>query len=1015
MLSSHEIRQQFIDFFVQRQGHTFVPSSPVVPHDDATLLFANAGMNQFKDVFLGTGSRPYRRAANTQKCIRAGGKHNDLEDVGKDTYHHTFFEMLGNWSFGDYFKKEAIGWAWELLTKQWGLDKTRLHATVFGGDQAEGLEPDHEAAELWKTVTDINPAHIHFGNKKDNFWEMGDSGPCGPCSEIHIDRTPDKSGAKLVNAGDARVMEIWNLVFIQFNRAPAPGGSNGQLGKLTPLPAKHVDTGMGFERVCSVLQGKSSNYDTDVFTPIFAAIREVTKARAYGGALEDRVDIAYRVLADHLRCLTFAITDGAVPSNEGRGYVLRRILRRAVRHGRQTLGMHEPFLHKLVPALVGGMGAAFPELKKNPQHVIDVIKEEEESFGRTIDRGIELFEQAVVEACGLEHAKATSSPFLNSVFGDTWLPPGLESSPKNEVHVTNAVTPFSTKINLDDAGSIEKYCTTYKVKRENIKISSKAAFRLHDTYGFPLDLTQVMAEERGMTVDVEGFGQLMEQAREISRGGGGANDPKESLVNIVQQEKLEATEFVGYDHMDLVTSTPCRLYAVTDAHPAAYEPLEAAPQGTKVAVVTGKTPFYAESGGQVGDTGVILQGSGTILRVEDTIKVGDVTFHLGRVEMGTFTAAGGMVALTFKIDGERRARIMANHTSTHVLNRALRSLVSATVDQRGSLVDEEKLRFDFSHNSAVTDEQLAAVERQVNADIAADLPVYYGYAPQAQALKIKGLRAVFGEKYPPTVRVVSIGVPVEKLLADPGQDEWAGYSVEFCGGTHLARTGDAEGLVILSEESVAKGIRRMTALTGKLAHQAQAQGEMLLARLEALKTAADDKLVQGVAELTTALNAAVLPAVARTRLRVGLGELQKLVKEQRKQQSQASGDQVVEEARKIAEEATGAVIVAQVPGADGQALRTAMDVIRKKLPGAAMLLAAVSGEGEEAKVSFLASVPADLVAKGLKAGDWVREVAAVTGGKGGGRPDMAQAGGKEVAKLAEALKTARDFAGGKIG
>ncbi len=384
-MTSQQIRKQFVEYFVQKHGHVFVPSSSVVPHDDPTLLFTNAGMNQFKPIFLGTETRPYVRAVNSQKCIRAGGKHNDLDDVGKDTYHHTFFEMLGNWSFGDYFKKEAIAWAWELLTKVWGIDKSRLHATVFMGDPSEGLEADIEAAEIWKTVTDIDPTHIHLGNKKDNFWEMGDTGPCGPCSEIHIDLTPDKSGGRLVNAGDARVMEIWNLVFIQFNRNPDR--------RLTPLPAKHVDTGMGFERICAVLQGKSSNYDTDVFKPLMDAIADLAKVK-YTGRLDDPKDIAFRAIADHVRMSTFAMTDGAVPSNKKRGAVLRSVIRRAVRFGYQVLKLHEPFLYKLVPVVVNEMGDAFPELFRNPQQVAQTIHQEETDFLATIERGLGIFEEA---------------------------------------------------------------------------------------------------------------------------------------------------------------------------------------------------------------------------------------------------------------------------------------------------------------------------------------------------------------------------------------------------------------------------------------------------------------------------------------------------------------------------------------------------------------------------------------------------------------------------------------------
>ena len=436
MLTANEIRQQFVDFFVKKHGHTFVPSSPVVPQDDPTLLFANAGMNQFKPYFLGTEKPPYSRVANTQKCIRAGGKHNDLDDVGKDTYHHTFFEMLGNWSFGDYFKKEAIRWAWELLTETWGLDKTRLHATIFEGDSKEGLAADDEAAALWKSETDINPKHIHKGNKKDNFWEMGDTGPCGPCTEIHIDRTPDRSGGKLVNAGTDRVIEIWNLVFIQFNRGPDR--------MLTPLPAKHVDTGMGFERVTSVLQQKASNYDTDVFTPLFEAIREVTGAAPYGGKMADFADTAYRVIADHIRMLTFALTDGALPGNTGRGSVLRSVLRRAERYGRQYLGVKEPFVYRLVPTVVEVMGGAFPELKNKPAAVADIIRDEEKSFFRTLDRGIHLFQKVTEET---------------------------------------------------------------KRSGQSV-ISGDQAFDLHTTYGLPVAVTEQMAAEVGLGVDRKRFDEL---------------------------------------------------------------------------------------------------------------------------------------------------------------------------------------------------------------------------------------------------------------------------------------------------------------------------------------------------------------------------------------------------------------------------------------------------------------------------------------------------------------------------
>jgi len=927
MPTSAQIRQQFMDYFVQRRGHAFVPSAPVVPHSDPTLLFTNAGMNQFKDIFLGTeqGPRDYNRVVNSQKCIRAGGKHNDLEDVGKDTYHHTFFEMMGNWSFGDYFKTEAIEWAWDLLTNVWGIDATRLHATYFEGDASEGLEPDTEARDLWLKI--LPPQRVHPGNKKDNFWEMGDSGPCGPCSEIHIDRTPDKSGGSLINADDARVMEIWNLVFIQFNRAPAPG--KGQLGKLSPLPAKHVDTGLGFERVCAVLQDVDSNYDTDVFTPIFAAIREVTGAKSYGQRLDDPVDMAYRVIADHIRCLTFAITDGAVPSNDGRGYVLRRILRRAVRHGWQTMGMHEPFLHRLVAGVVDAMGDAFPELRQKPDDVAAIIREEEKSFDRTIDRGIALFEEAAHRA--------------------------KESGQKS--------------------------------------ISAEDAFKLHDTFGFPLDLTQVMAEERGMMVDTGGFDRLMEQARQLARGGAGKAQPTAMLTELVRKEKPPATTFLGYEVMEDQREQTVHLYELAD---------------DRAALVLEATPFYAEAGGQVGDTGTITVGEARF-EVQDTTRIGEAVFHIGTVH-GTIQQ-GGKVAVTAAVDSARRSRILANHTGTHMLNHKLRAVLGDHVQQKGSLVDDEKLRFDFSHNAAMGLEELEKIEQLVNADIAADLPVYAEYAPLDDAQRIHSLRAVFGEKYPQTVRVVSIGVPLKDLLDKPDNQAWYDYSIEFCGGTHLPKTGEAEGLVIVHEEAVAKGVRRIVALTGAAAHQAQANAEMLLNRVHALKNATAQDLSNALADVSNAVSGAQLPAVMRGRIREQIAELQKIVKEYEKQRTRESAGSVVEDARRIAEENSGPLIVAAIEEADAQTLRTAMDVIRKKHPEAALLLGAV-GNG---KVSFIAAVPQAMIDKGLKAGDWVRDVAKVAGGGGGGRPDMAQAGGKDPEKLQEALEAGRTIGKQRIG
>ncbi|MEM7576894.1 MAG: alanine--tRNA ligase [Planctomycetota bacterium] len=945
--SANDIRQQFIDFFVDKHGHANVPSSPVVPHDDPTLLFANAGMNQFKPYFLGTEQPPTPpRAANTQKCIRAGGKHNDLDDVGKDTYHHTFFEMLGNWSFGDYFKEEAIDWAWELLTVVWGLDPERLHATYFEGDESEGLEPDLEAKKLWEKY--LPPERIHPGNKKDNFWEMGDTGPCGPCSELHYDGKPDKSGGPLVNQDDPDVIEIWNLVFIQFNRMTS--------GELENLPAKHVDTGMGFERIVRVLQSKDSNYDTDVFAPIFTAIQNVTAARAYvpggsGDHLTDPINVAYRVIADHIRTLAFALTDGAHCGNEGRDYVLRSILRRAVRYGRQTLGVNEPFFYKLVPAVVDTMGGAFPELKSNPDAVAEEIRDEEESFSKTLDRGIVLFDEAA--------------------------------------------------------------------ERGGKAIAAQDAFQLHDTYGFPISLTQLMAEERGMSVDVAGFEQLMEEAREKSRGTGGGADAKASLIEQVQKG-LDAgwyagTNFTGYETSECPPQNN-RLHLFVKQGEA-YGSAPQAKPGDEVAVVLQMTPFYAEQGGQVGDTGsMIVRNStsatgGEMVRVQvtDCIKVGEVHVHLGKVSAGTLENATGDVSVALAVDLERRKAIEANHTVTHVMNRALRDHVNEDAAQRGSLVDDEKTRFDFAHNHALTDEQLAAVEDQVNADIAANLPVFTAFAPQEQAMRIHGLRAVFGEKYPPTVRIVSIGADPGAMLEQPDNAGWANVSVEFCGGTHLGATGQAGTFTIVSQESVSKGVRRVTALTGEAARQASDEGERLLQKLDALADASADALPAMVDVVIKEVEAATLPLRHKSALRLKLGELNERVKQARKAAGNQTERAVVDRAREIADSADDSLVVEEIAGADGKTLRTAMDVIRKKKPAAAMLLAASFG----GKVALLASVPDEKIAAGLKAGDWIRGIRGISpivGGGGGGRADMAQAGGKDANKLPEALEAARAFA-----
>jgi alanyl-tRNA synthetase len=891
MLTANEIRQQFIDFFVKRHGHTFVPSSSVVPHDDPTLLFTNAGMNQFKDVFLGTGTRPYKRAANTQKCIRAGGKHNDLEDVGRDTYHHTFFEMLGNWSFGDYFKREAIRWAWELLTEVWKLDKTRLHATVFAGDAELGLTPDEEAAELWRSETDIAPSHIHWGGKKDNFWEMGDTGPCGPCSEIHIDRTLDKSGGKLVNAGTAEVIEIWNLVFIQFNRGPD--------GALTSLPAKHVDTGMGFERITAVLQGKASNYDTDVFTPLFQAIQNITKAPRYTGKLDDLKDTAYRVIADHIRALTFALTDGAVPSNEKRGYVLRSILRRAERFGRQYLGATEPFLCDLVPVVVKAMGDAFPELKRAPDKVAQLIREEEIAFIRNFDRGLELFQKVV------QRTRARGS----------------------------------TVISGDDA------------------------FDLHTTYGFFVDITEQMAGEIGMKVDRARFDELMKQFKENTK------DSKKFAVTAITGELPKTDDSPKYSHLTIAAKL---VGWIQDSTVIRHGTLQ---QDEEAALILERTCFYAEQGGQVGDTGVIHTETGRF-DVTNTQRLGDCVLHIGRVTHGQIKA--GQLA-TLEVSSAR-VHIMRNHTATHLLNWALRKVLGDHVEQRGSLVDAEKTRFDFTHDKPLSTKEIAEIEQLVNEKIYADLPVTPVTLPLAQAKKLPGVRAVFGEKYPDPVRVLMIGVERPEDVTDH-------YSVEFCGGTHVAHTGQIGFFKIVAQELVGKGVRRLVAVTGREA----------VATVQRLSALVDD--------LANRFHCA--PEDLPRRVEVLQEEVKKLQLQLRKGVASdlaGAGDRLLSQAV----EANGAkIIVGEMPAAPIEQMRQQLDRLREKAKSAVVVI----GWTDEGKVGLLSLVTDDLGKKGLHAGKLIGEVAKVIGGKGGGpATGIAQAGGKDVAKLGEALQLARKLA-----
>ncbi len=870
MMTSREIRRSFLEFF-RSKGHEIVPSSPVVLPHDPTLLFTNAGMNQFKDIFLGAREPAARRVANTQKCIRVSGKHNDLEEVGRDTYHHTFFEMLGNWSFGDYYKREAIAWAWELLTKVWELPRERLWATVF--------RDDDEAAALWREVTDVDPSHVLRFGEKDNFWEMGDTGPCGPCSEIHFDRTAGGAGPELVNAGTPEVIEVWNLVFIQYNRRAD--------GRLEELPSKHVDTGMGFERITAVLQRTTSNYDTDIFSSLIGALRE-RSGRPYEG--EDAV--AMRVIADHVRALAFAIADGVMPSNEGRGYVVRRLLRRAARFGRR-LGFREPFLGGLVPVLEEVMGDAFPELGRRRETILRVLRAEEESFEATLDRGLELFEAAATAA------RSTG----RTVF------PGAE------------------------------------------------AFRLYDTYGFPIDLTRLMAAERGLAVDEAEFEREMNAQRERARAARRAADGTAAdQVAALAAEGL-ACRFIGYDR--LACEATVRAILGPAGRAAALE------EGQEGEILLDETPFYGEAGGQIGDRGRIESADGGF-EVYDTQKpAAGIVLHRGRVVRGRIVEGARVRA---EVDEERRRATMRHHTGTHLLNAALRRFVGAEVKQAGSWVGPERLRFDFTWFEAVPAETLRRIEEQVNLWILDDRPVRT-YEMALSDVAGTDIVAVFDEKYGEIVRVVDV----------------EGVSKELCGGTHARRTGELGLFRIESEGSVASGIRRIEALCGHVAWAA---------------ARADRERVESLSRLLSASPAEVPERVSA--LLMDHRELQKALRGAEAAAVQARAAELLDRAVEV----RGAALVHGYVGeASPEALKQAAEMLAARRPEAVIVLAA-SNEG---KAAFAVAVPPALVKRGLHAGRLAGAIAKLAGGGGGGRPERAQAGGRDGAKAESAVGAALDI------
>ena len=959
--SNQKVRSAFIDYFKDKHEHTYFKSSPVVPLSDPTLLFTNAGMNQFKTIFLGTTdpSSPLaslNRAVNSQKCIRAGGKHNDLDDVGKDTYHHTFFEMLGTWSFGNYFKTEAIEWAFDILTTTYGLDKERMYASYFGGDESLGLPEDTEAKELWLKFLPADRV-LPF-DKTDNFWEMGDTGPCGPCSEIHYDRIGGRDASSLVNADDPNVIEIWNLVFIQYNREPS--------GELRPLPSKHIDTGMGLERLTSILQEKDSNYDTDAFTPYFQKIEKVIGCEPYTGKLGDEdakqgfKDMAYRVLADHARTITVAIADGATPSNEGRGYVLRRVLRRAVKFGLQNLNAEPGFFSKLVPVVAEELGSAFPELKDKTSAVEAIVAEEEAAFSNLLEKGVKYFEDVATEV------KASGSTI----------------------------------------------------------VSGEKTFYMYDTLGFPVDLTEIMAVEKGLSVDLKGFEEAMADQKE--RGRQALKDKRlagrvelalgAEQTSFLQKANVNPTDDSGKYEWDVTPSAEVKALFTVDGF------VDSVDAGETVGVILDATTFYAESGGQAADKGTIVIGSGIELGVVDVQVYAGYVLHTCTLPESVSGLTVGAKA-TSKVDYPNRRKVAPNHTMTHVLNFALRNVMGPDVDQRGSSVDENRLRFDFSSTRGLKTDELVKVESIVNEIISSKQDVSSKVVPLKQAMEINGLRAVFGEVYPDPVRVISVGQPVDYLISDPTSNTWTKHSIEFCGGTHLQNTADALAFVLTEETAVAKGIRRISAITGEMAKEAIKNGEKLSESIQNLGNEVK-KVKEGVDVSTfedligkarTELEAETLSTSVKSNLRTQLEKVQKDIFNLKKAAMMSMVQEGIikakEQAADMVKSGQTKIILQMDIGSDSKGIKLAIEEIKKVVPGVAFI--GVSADDD--KISCFSFVPDALVAD-VKANDWVAKTLEVVGGRGGGKPNMAQGsaaisgvdGGKSQA-IEKAMATAKSF------
>jgi alanyl-tRNA synthetase len=934
-MTSAQIRQSFLDFFREKQ-HTIVPSSSLLP-DAPNLLFTNAGMNQFVPIFLGQEKPAWNppRVADTQKCIRAGGKHNDLEDVGLDTYHHTFFEMLGNWSFGDYFKKEAIEWAWELVVDRWKFPAQRLYATVYKPGPGEPSDFDQEAHDHWARLfrdADLDPSiHIVSGGQADNFWMMGDTGPCGPCSELHVDLTPDgDTRGALVNKEDPRCIEIWNLVFIQFNANPD--------GSFAPLPQRHVDTGMGFERVTAIIQGTKnitdfsetiSNYETDIFRPIFDELEKLS-GKKYGSAIpkhgsagesdQEKIDIAFRVIADHIRTLSSAIADGISPSNYGRGYVLRRVLRRAVRYGR-TLGFHEPFFFKLVDVVVRTMGHVFPEVRAKQKTIQETIRREEEAFNKTLDKGIDLFEARTLSV--EQDAKKVA------LLGDWVILPG------------------------------------------------DFAFKLYDTYGFPLDLTELMARERGLAVDVAGFEKLMEEQRERARKA-----QKKEKISVEGELKSEPTKFLGYEFLETE---------------AVVETVLPGKKPNDLNIVLDRTPCYAEMGGQVGDYGLLhVPGHDRTevgqLRVIDTQKRGDVFVHRAKLVEGRAPEPGEAVRVS--VDVDRRKSIQGHHTVTHLLHWALHEIVSRDAAQKGSYVGSDKLTFDFS-SAALTKQQVRDVEKLVNEKITENAPVSWTEVPYTDAKKRSDIQQFFGEKYGDTVRVLQIGGEPKTLN---------GYSMELCGGTHVRSTSEIGPFRIVKEEAIAAGIRRIEAVAGKAArewaiHEAARQQEKFEALARKKSDVAALPVFSKEAETAEMLEQIDARAAHLEKLDVDVREWEKKTAKAAEAQLQSRAVQIANEL--AVSHAGKDSCVSEVPNADSKLLGAVADALKTKFSGPIFLTGAANG-----RVALIAVVPKELTSK-FQANKIIQEVALIVGGKGGGRPENAQGGGTDPTKIGKVLAAAK--------